>query len=487
MTNLLRQGIVGSEYAVLGGYINDRNTSISYMISVIFNHHHNQSSIKSYFIIADSTVSALVAREVLPPAALCLTALFALMVFVTLWNAAKLPERWLSDWQFPPHFGPTRQVPEASSGMTAFCVLVHWITTSAVIAAGIALAAAGALWALGLYPTTWPTWLLTPYLIFEAMIDAWGLAGTIIARATVLICCLPGLLWAAMWCLSLVLAAWEGLALFLGSHVAVLPASELGRPYGRGGYENIGPSAEDRIASQLARLCSEVDMRPPVVVIDHGITECSSRMFLPAPRIAAIHVSAPLAAVLNRDELDVLLAHELAHLKLHAKVLWFVQLACCLTCLPPGFLTLLLDYRRMELEADEWAARATWQRPDRSVIPVLIRVPEFTRLLERLPALTAQAQVAMWSACGDVQRPVAALPERYARAKQALGRALRTWPLAAETRALYEFYFGSGIWGYFHPSPEDRMRNLQRWQETHTRLWYLPFVQDARLGGRRER
>lgn len=119
------------------------------------------------------------------------------------------------------------------------------------------------------------------------------------------------------------------------------------------------------------------------------------------------------------DQRDALILHELAHLKLHSRSLAFLELLASFTLCGHGVISMLIDSRQLEFEADQAAAEALCS--------------------SGLPGYALMQRVIV----------------RRAKPRHGVGPERQRWPLEA-------LFFGDTALWYRHPSLVERTRALER-------------------------
>ncbi len=226
------------------------------------------------------------------------------------------------------------------------------------------------------------------------------------------------LLWLAMWFYSQLNSSWQLLV----------------------GIFNFGKK-NHRAELILHKLCQEHKIAPPLLRIDKAKASLPTTIpILPFSRYCVIHLSESLISEITDQQLTLILAHELAHATVHVRKLWFLQLVSRITFLGAGYLTLLLDYRKMELEADEYAVRITGGQQ------------AFLELLEALPKIEIQA-TRSWL-LQHQNRSGGKFSPKFPGWIMSMG-------LVQLVKDLYRFHFSYNLWGSIHPSHEERIVSLR--------------------------
>jgi hypothetical protein len=221
-------------------------------------------------------------------------------------------------------------------------ILLQWLLHLIINLTGAAILIFGVLWVTHLIPrrlpVDWVTTAASPFVWYGISVESVlgrGL-GTIVSLAILFALFLPGLIWLVFSVISLGLWWTQSLGPLL-----------LARRPGPG----IGVTVFD--------LSKRLDVQPPQVRLKSSIDFPRTVPVLPFDWGCLILLPSLWAETAPRDQLDVVLAHELVHVKRHASKLWWATTLSRLSLVGPGFLTLLYDRRAMELEADEQAVGLT--------------------------------------------------------------------------------------------------------------------------------
>lgn len=300
-----------------------------------------------------------------------------------------------------------------SQVMTIASIVWDQVHAVLLVAISSTISVLALLWLVGWGSPPVPLKWMAPFAWYRAALETSlgpGLGGVLAVLATWLLF-LPGLLWLLGWATAV--------ARDTMSSVAVLRRRA---------------PPHDPFRRRLRWLCRQMGVPEPVLVVDEQAEAPSSTTpILPFLRTSVVRVSRPVLAQLSPTERDVLLAHELGHVVLHARRLWCVQLASRVCLLGPGALAVLLDYPAMELEADKFAIRATGARR------------ACWELLSVLDAVQLRAQ--MHAAVADLPRGGPRhLPAR-----------LLALPMLRPVAVAYNLLFGPALWGYARPSTQERM------------------------------
>lgn len=262
-----------------------------------------------------------------------------------------------------------------------------------------------------------------PFLWYQSSIEATfgSTLGWFIARICILIITLPGILW-----------------LWMNIHFIFRLCLKC--------FDTTNKKNDHYFRFIFKELYQDLHIPSPQFILDDtNAYSANTTIFLPSSHYNAITISIYFAIVVAErhiKQLQAIIGHELGHVVLHSKRLWYTQLFSVLSLLGPGYLTLLLDFWNMELEADAFALKAI---KDPQPLEDLLRDEEILKL--RAQRLFRQRS-----------------PEPIQYRPTWLDRWSAHWTLIAELRELYQFYFdpNATIWGYLRPSSEERIEQLRR-------------------------
>jgi len=217
------------------------------------------------------------------------------------------------------------------------------------------------------------------------------------------------------------------------------------------------------VQATLNDLCKQHHIPSPKVAIEHGgIAWPTTISILPFTRFCVIRISDALVEKLTPTQLRLVLAHELGHAKKHVKKLWLTQLFSCLSLISPAYFTILLNYWKIEMEADDFAVQITEQ-------PL-----ELISLLEELDTMTAAAE-----AEAEKERWERLWLQSEAQAQGSGRRADRTTSSPKHQLAMvYKMFFGDAIWGAAHPPNEVRKVRLGQRTEVVARSEIEEHIQE---------
>lgn len=180
------------------------------------------------------------------------------------------------------------------------------------------------------------------------------------------------------------------------------------------------------LRARVARLAPLMGMRTPRVASNNSGVSYAQHHLLLGPVIC---VSSRTLDALPSDLGDALILHELAHLKLHTGKLAILELIASFTLFGYGVISIIIDSRRLEFEADAMAARA---------LSATGR-PGYELMLQLISKTSSQ------------RRKPTTNPEQHEQQDSTDS----AWPLEA-------LFLGDGALWYQHPSVPERTRALER-------------------------
>jgi Zn-dependent protease with chaperone function len=184
-------------------------------------------------------------------------------------------------------------------------------------------------------------------------------------------------------------------------------------------------------------LCNQLNISSPYLYIENTDEIWPNSLpLLPTSRFCIINLSNRLVTNLTEKQLTLILAHELAHTTLHVKKLWIMQLLSIISIVGPGYLTLLLDYRKMELEADGFSVYVTG---DRQAFIELLEKKDILEFRIRLDQIAKQRQ----------------------RTEIRANLSDKKKGIIFGVKELYKFHFENALWGYLYPLPRERSLRLR--------------------------
>lgn len=221
-----------------------------------------------------------------------------------------------------------------------------------------------------------------------------------------------------------------------------------------GKYERI----KKHLAEKIKKICEFVDIRVPIIrVVDSpDINATTQYLGLPIFRNVLV-VSKGAWDELNdkEDEFDVLLAHEIWHIKKHTLVRRILCFISDYSLFGNGFLAVLQNSYRIEKEADEFAVRwliKNYQEKNKAV--------SFLRsLLERIEEVNWKNVFLQPSDAFNFSM----LKEDSYRdgLVKAYDNSSKVERIKINLKLLYQMYFGEEILSYFHPSIDQRIAWIQ--------------------------
>jgi Zn-dependent protease with chaperone function len=256
-----------------------------------------------------------------------------------------------------------------------------------------------------------------PFLWYQASFQIFlGIvAGRIIANALLLLAIAPMLFWLLLWFIALIRDCGQFLGLLFSRQ----------------------RKRDKKVQTIMSDLCKTLHIHQPIVRLVQNATGWpSTTFFLPIPMFSVIHLPTGLITELTQPELRLVLAHELGHVTKHAWKVWWLQVLSRLSLNGPGYLTLFLDYWRMEMEADMFAVQLTGDRRE------LITLLEQKKLKGRLLVLSGKQ--------GDSNTLEAKNVRSHLMQHAWVDQLVKT----------YNLHFGDPFWGVFHPPEEERVKNL---------------------------
>jgi Zn-dependent protease with chaperone function len=304
-----------------------------------------------------------------------------------------------------------------------------------------------------------PIGLVAPFVWYRSVVRIW--VGGFLSQVFLMGGFASVLLWLLMWLYSLVNSSWRSLTTVL--------SDSKGRHY--------------QAKAILRGLCRQQKISLPLLHIDEATASWPmTTPLLPAPRFCVVHLSDVLAKELNDEQLTLVLAHELAHVTLHARKLWLIQLFSRLSVLGAGHLTLLLDYWKMELEADDFAARVTGNQD------------ALMKLLEKLPQIELDTELRLRLARDNSANSVLSAQRALVldgvrllqKSLSFLSLSLGGGRLVSGVAELYKFHFGDTLWGALHPPYEVRAMNLRYRFDVAAKLDDVEIIQGLSQDSRDE-
>lgn len=184
------------------------------------------------------------------------------------------------------------------------------------------------------------------------------------------------------------------------------------------------------LEQDVARMAVDCGVSTPaIVVVDDIRADADTSRALPLGNVLTL--TNTTLKVLTGDELRAVIAHELWHFRKHSSLFSFLDLLSRWSLFGKGFLTVMLNTKAMEYQADAHA------------VAYLVRAgmsqAAATQVLAKaLETIVAHNEVAKYLTASQVR------PTRV--------------------RMFYEIYFGDRIWWYAHPTIDERIRRLETLQ-----------------------
>ncbi|GEM_PF-2529187 len=198
---------------------------------------------------------------------------------------------------------------------------------------------------------------------------------------------------------------------------------------------------KEQLHNIVKSISSYAGVRTPVIAVKNSNLIAGFAVGL-LPFCNAIVLTRKAVESLKEDELEALVAHEIAHLKRHSFVFGFLNFLSEWTLFGKGFLAVLLDTKRIEFEADdfslEWLRRKGFSKE------------AMVSLLNKTMAINAMSRYLA------VSRPLFAFDET---GNEDMGGDKMTF--GKKLSLLYEVYFGDFMISYIHPSIEERIRRIE--------------------------
>jgi Zn-dependent protease with chaperone function len=198
---------------------------------------------------------------------------------------------------------------------------------------------------------------------------------------------------------------------------------------------------KEKLHDIVKGISSYAGVREPLIAVKNSnlIAGFAAGLF---PFCSAIVLTRKAVDSLKEDELEALVAHEIAHLKRHSFVFGFLNFISEWTLFGKGFLAVLLDTKRIEFEADDFSL--AWLKKRGFQKEVLMN------LLNKTMAVNAMSRYLA------VSKPLFAFDET---GNEDMGGDKMSF--RKKLSLLYEVYFGDFIIPYIHPSIEERVRRIE--------------------------
>jgi len=306
--------------------------------------------------------------------------------------------------------------PGKSTKLVNVYIIFNWLFTFSLNALNLAILGITILWIYNGNSDWLPARWIVPLIWYQAVIQ--NLLGESIGRLVTIFLLIgiftPILLWLLMYIFSLLKTCKRVL-------ISLLSFKRVNR----------------LVKTKTHYLCNQLNISSPYLYIDN--TEegwPKSIPLLPTSRFCIINLSNRLVTELTEKQLTLILAHELAHTTLHVKKLWIMQLLSRISIVGPGYLTLLLDYRKMELEADAFSVYVTGDRQ------------AFIELLDKKDLLDARIRLHQ-------------MVQQHQRTENRANLSYKKKGIIFGVKELYKFHFENALWGYLYPLPQERSLRLR--------------------------
>jgi Zn-dependent protease with chaperone function len=139
------------------------------------------------------------------------------------------------------------------------------------------------------------------------------------------------------------------------------------------------------LSTKVKEVISEISRRydlkvPRIILIDQKKGLINSKMGIFATR-AIITINKEIINVLNEGEIIAIIAHEMAHIKYDVRKMELLKLLSRLALFPNFFLTIFLNYRKMEERADKFAVEVIKTKND--LKNALIKISTLNMFVEK--------------------------------------------------------------------------------------------------------
>jgi hypothetical protein len=324
---------------------------------------------------------------------------------------------------------------KTSGNVIHIAILLEWLIISAIKFMSVGIIIVGFLTVFHITFLEWaPTPLLLPFVWFEASFQVvlGTLAGTIIARIVLTLIFLPVVLWLLMWFSSLCSTLYKSIY-----------------------YLRFRNKNAREIQSSLRPLCQHLHIPTPLICLED--TKDGFPVTIPLfLRHCVIAIPPAFIDATKSKELQLILAHELGHVAKHSAKMWQAQVLSCLTLNGVGYLTLLLNYWKMEIEADEYALLVT--KDVKGFISILERLESLADIVSDLPhddssigALQGNVTI-VEDIMPDLPHDDSGLDDKKDREK--------VNKIVEQATYAYNIYFAINLWGGAHPHPQERIDHL---------------------------
>ena len=245
--------------------------------------------------------------------------------------------------EFPLNRASPPGLPRVQAGRGRAAVLVQWLFILITNLCGATVIVITALWAAHryIYGPVVERDIILPMSALEWYKTVIAMRfGQAAAEALLALLIVPGALVLAIWAYSLIRR--------------IVLAGRLLFP--------VRKDAAQRLARLRAELLRITGCRPPRIWIADALDYPKTEVMLPFRWACVIWLPRHCVENLDDARLVSVVAHELVHVRRHARRLWWLEFLSWLTITGPGLLTLLLDFAAQEFQADQVALRWTGDR-----------------------------------------------------------------------------------------------------------------------------
>lgn len=197
------------------------------------------------------------------------------------------------------------------------------------------------------------------------------------------------------------------------------------------------------LRQKILEICSSSKIKPPSVIIKDSPLVSSNVMqvFLTGD---VLMITSKTLEVLNEQELEALLAHEVRHLRTHSFMYNFLDFLSEWTLFGKGFLAVILNTKQLEFEADDFAL--DWLKRRGESKHTLINLLNKILIANSMYKYMAYSNSLL--AFDDME-----ISEVNSKGKN--------FTFRESLKLLYELYFGDLIISYVHPTVEERIERIE--------------------------
>lgn len=201
-----------------------------------------------------------------------------------------------------------------------------------------------------------------------------------------------------------------------------------------------GDAVDDKTKALIERVCGDVGVKSPRILHLEGISPIVQVGYV-FPLGMVLQISKTATRHLKEDQLTAIVAHEAYHLKMHSGLIWILDALSTWTLFGSGFLSMVLDTREWEFEADAHAARYL---QDRGLDPGILssalkRIATLEDYNNRLASSSALRAV---PGLGEYERDASRSPKE-------------------KLRWVFAVFLGDLILSYIHPTLEERIERIR--------------------------